>query len=73
MKEAFINDMRNLWPEGLRPDEKSQWRDIIRVYSMGWCSALISHGDKAKVADWIIEFRPIADLNWWPDNSWKWW
>lgn len=73
MKKAFLEDLKHMWPQGLHPSEKSQWRDIIRVYMMGWCSALMSQGAVEQVAEWTKEFRPLADPNWWPDDSWRWW
>jgi hypothetical protein len=73
MKEAFKRDMRFLYPAGLGSDEYHQFRDLIRVFSMGWCDALMAHNLTDAVEQWTKEFRPIAEAGWFPDDSWKWW
>ena len=69
LKERFKEDMRYVYPTGLDlPQQMHQFRDIVRVYLMGVTSALmLSH--QVHHADMAL----IADLNWWPDDSWKWW
>ena len=71
MKEAFLQSMRLIYPQGV--DNAYQHRDVVRIYSMGWCDALMAADQKQAVAAWVEEFRPLADLNWWPDASWRWW
>lgn len=74
MKEAFLKDMLVQYPQGLNPiTEKHQWRDLIRAFAMGWCDALMSVNARDKVAEWVEEFRPLSDHNWWPDMTWAWW
>ena len=71
MKQAFLESIRYMYPEGV--DDLHQMRDLIRIYSMGWCDALMHHEDKEGVEKWFAECKVISDLNWWPDDSWKWW
>ena len=70
MKAKFLEDMRFLWPNGV--EDRGQHRDIIRVYAMGWGSALMATGDKAAVEKWVEEYAVIAAPGWWPDLSWEW-
>lgn len=63
--------MRYMYPTG--PGNAHQHRDLIKCYSMGWHDALMSVGDFEEAKAWLEEFKFLADLNWWPDNSWKWW
>lgn len=73
MREAFLRDMKLLYPHGLDWErDKSQHRDLIHVFSMGWCDALMSVDarEAAKQLFWYLQHT--ADLNWWPDASWRW-
>lgn len=72
MKQAFLSCMDHLYPDGLPSESSHQLRDLIRVFSMGWCESLIAQGLDDEVEKWTEEFKPIADLNWWPDDTWKW-
>lgn len=71
MKDAFILSMQHIYPGGV--DNMHQMRDLVRVYSMGWCDALMARGDKAAVQAWCTEFGPISATGWFPDATWKWW
>lgn len=73
MKEAFKLSMRFMFPNGLNwQADKYQWRDLIRVFSMGWCDALMHVDNKPAVKQWVDKYKGLADLNWWPDDSWRW-
>ena len=71
MREAFRRDMRLMWPNG--PASAHQHRDIVRVFAMGWCDALMAVGAKEAVEAFVREFASISDPNWWPGESWVWW
>lgn len=71
MKAAFLKSMRYLYPDG--PGSAQQHRDLVKCYSMGWCDSLVADGNSEAVDAWTREFKFLADLNWWPDASWKWW
>jgi len=71
MKEQFLEDMRRLWPGGCV--SAYQHRDLVRVFAMGWCDALMHAGAADEVLRWGEQFGAIADENWWPDQSWRWW
>jgi hypothetical protein len=71
MKESFLKSAKLMYPDGV--SQAYQHRDLVRVYSIGWCDALVNSGDMERVRQWTEEFKPLADLNWWPDDSWKWW
>lgn len=79
LKESFIENIKFMYPEGLDWDkQKAQHRDIIRIYSMGMMSAYENVHDRnpgsvdVESNAWMAECKPIADLNWWPDKSWRW-
>lgn len=71
MKESFKRDMRFIYPEGV--DNATQYRDLIRTYSMGWVSAFMAANDKPRVEEQVPFLREMTDPAWRPDASWKWW
>ncbi len=71
MKESFLRAMKHVYPKGgVSPQ---QHRDLVRTYSMGWADALMSIEAKKDLEEWVLDHSGLADLNWWPDDSWKWW
>jgi len=74
MKEAFLESIRMIYPDGLDVlTDGYQWRDIVRIYSMGWADALMATGQKEKLEEWLLEAKALTDENWMPDSSWRWW
>lgn len=71
MRSKCLADMKLMWPHG--PADREQHRDVIRIYAMGWCDALMAAGNKAAVEAWTREFAHIAEVSWFPDSSWQWW
>lgn len=72
MKEAFLAAAVRMWPAGLA-DAPRMHRDVVRVYSMGWLDAAIAVDARHVVIDATVDCKQMADPNWWPDPSWKWW
>ena len=77
LKQSFINDMRLIWPEGV--DDPKQHTDVVRIYIMGWISALtcIALRTNSKyLAEEIMktlqEHIETKDEKWKPDLSWEW-
>lgn len=77
LKQSFINDMRHLWPEGV--DNVQQHTDVVRIYFMGWISALtcIALRTNSKylaeeIKKTMEEHIATKDENWKPDISWEW-
>lgn len=72
LKAAFLDTAVKMYPQGLAEDPK-QHRDVIRVYTMGWRDAVITAKDRGMVLDVASDCKRMADPNWWPDKSWRWW
>ncbi len=70
MKDAFKRDMLYIYPDGV--DNPTQHRDLIRTYSMGWASALVSVGSEDALRRWTEEATLIVSEKWMPDLSWEW-
>lgn len=71
MKAQCMKAMKLAYPHGVGTAQ--QHRDIIRVYFIGWGDCLKAQGDTIALEEFVKVFGYIADLNWWPDNSWCWW
>ena len=71
MKEKFLDCMRHLYPTGT-PENQHAHRDMIRVFAMGWIESLLAAGQEQLADAWLQEYTPMADLDWWPDESWSW-
>lgn len=72
MKTAFKDDANTMY-QG-RSVSFEQLRDLARMYSMGWCSALLAQRDVDPVRHWAAnEGRELASIDWMPDDSWAWW
>lgn len=73
MKDAFKRSMVWMWPNGtIDMSCPEQWRDLVRVFSMGWIEALKSVGHYAEIEQQMIAYNAICDPNWMPDASWDW-
>jgi len=70
MKETFKKAMRRLYPEGVEPH---QLRDLVHCYAMGYADALVRANDKILLRVWAFNTQALAEPNWMPDDSWKWW
>lgn len=81
MKLSSKQTLRLIFPYEIPP---IQHRDVIRIYTMGWLDSMkmmaeTSITDKEKesvkgmVRECLIGLEAIADLDWLPDDSWKWW
>lgn len=71
MKESFLKSIRHMYPVGV--GNAHQHRDLVRCYCMGYTDSLIERGDSAAVESLVPQLSRMADINWWPDSSWKWW
>jgi hypothetical protein len=71
MKASCLECMRYIFPDGVA--NQHQHRDVIRCFMMGWVEAMQNSQNSAAVTQFVSEFSHTADLNWWPDESWKWW
>lgn len=71
MKQTFLKSIRHMYPAGVA--DAHQQRDLIRCYAIGYCDSLIERGDREAVKSLVPEMAAMADENWWPDSSWKWW
>jgi hypothetical protein len=71
MKAKFRECMREIFPEG-PPANQHQHRDMIRVFSMGWLESLLTTGQDQIADAWLQDYVPMAHVDWWPDESWRW-
>ena len=85
MKAAFLQCMKNLYPQGV---SREQLRDLIHCFSMGWAESfrhaveteqppVLRELRMAAVASaveaWQQDVKQTAELGWMPDESWQWW
>lgn len=79
MKEQFLRSIRMIYPDGVT--DKHHMRDIIKIYFMGYLdslgeSCLIALENEQLKRDYAIALslvKPMTNLNWWPDSTWRWW
>ena len=71
MQSRFKESMRFIYPDGV--DSPAQYRDLVRVYFMGWFDVMMVNNLRELGAKYIETYEPIAQPGWWPDDSWKWW
>ena len=74
LKTKFKDDIRFMYPQGLDlPLQLKQFRDLVRVWLMGVVTSCMLTHRPQEVAEFQFDLAIIADVDWWPDNSWKWW
>lgn len=71
MKYLFSHAMKLIYPRGC--SDKHHWRDVCKIYFMGYIDALQKNGPDEVAKLIISDCKMMVDFNWWPDNSWKWW
>ncbi len=71
MKLRFREAMKLMWPGGV--DDPLMFRDVIRIFSMGWAEAMMKTDNCEEISSYVTNFRAIAQQDWMPDDSWKWW
>jgi hypothetical protein len=71
IKDHFKKSMQYIYPNGV--DNPAQWRDLIRVYMMGWFDVLVANDLKDVAATYLEQYEKVSGKGWWPDDSWKWW
>lgn len=69
MQDNFRESMRFIYPNGTPPN-KHQWRDLCKVYVMGWIDSAHSH--EFNDPDAIAVAKMMTNFNWWPDDTWRW-
>lgn len=71
-QQKYIGCMRDLYPDGLDwVKQRRQHRDLIRTFTMGWIEALLLFNARL-AGQYLDALSHTSDLNWWPDDSWKW-
>jgi hypothetical protein len=70
MKEACLTHLRISYPKGV--DTAQQHRDIIRIFAIGYAAGMQATKGNITV-ELDTELKRLADMNWWPDESWVWW
>ncbi len=86
IKTGFKESIKFMFPQGLNwITDKYQWRDSIRIFTMGWidsmksfCDGYLARGEKVpkefvdSVQNWIDFCSEIQSPDWMPDMSWSW-
>lgn len=78
MRLCFLKVMHLMYPNveqllitGMDPD---QLRDVVRVFSLGWCEALIISNNGPCIEDWKLRYGcRINSPDWYPGPEWQWW
>jgi hypothetical protein len=73
LKQDFRSSMRILIPQGLGKLDLLQWRDMCRIYSLGWVESLKFNNGISGTQFTMNFLGPIMQEVWLPDVSWKWW
>jgi hypothetical protein len=71
VKERFLKAMAFMYPDGV-PWGGHQHRDLVRIFMMGYGEALMATGQDEEMAQFIFDWKHTADVNWWPDETWRW-
>lgn len=71
MKATFIHLIRQQYPDGIPSME--QHRDLIRVFYMGYVSALLRTSSTDVVKRFEEDYAEVREAKFVPDDSWKWW
>lgn len=72
LKERFRECLRRV--HGGQAVADSELRGLIRSFALGWCEALVEHGQYASARRCMErDVRPLLDESWLPDASWRWW
>lgn len=71
MRESLFRSIRFIYPQGV--DNLEQFRDIIRIYYMGYIDAMMKVGNKSEIEKAYEFGRQMCAKEWLPDSSWQWW
>lgn len=73
MKSAFLADMAKQYGDDGSKISIQQHRDLIRIYMMGYVTAMHRFSTPDAIEQWKQVYLPTFDANWWPGPDWRWW